>query len=53
MPTVNTIYSMYFIGKGKYLTLDLVIYLDNLDECEVEFYNYLKISLQSKHELEQ
>lgn len=24
-----------------------------LDECEMEFYNYLKISLESKNELEQ
>lgn len=44
---------MYLIVQGKYLTLDLVIYLDNLDECEVEFYNYLKISLESKNEFEQ
>lgn len=54
-PAVNTIYSMYLFVQGKYLTLDSgpCNIFGYLHECEMEFYNYLKINLESENELEQ
>lgn len=45
---------MYLFVQGKYLTLDSgpCNIFGYLDECEMEFYNYLKINPQS-HEDQQ
>lgn len=45
---------MCLFVQGKYLTPDLPCNLFGyLDKCEMEFYNYLKLNLETENELEQ